>query len=214
MVTIRFDKLIRGAMLPMYEMLGQKAEFVVLRGDKLAAAIIKKIVEEAQEIPASGDIDKIITEIADVEQGLIDLKKLHGISDEQVETARLAKLAEKGGFSEGIFVHTLTLDEDDKWVSYYRNEPDKYEEMKVSGKDFDITTDNPLLPIGVYRHYKGMTYEIIGVGRHTESLEDYAVYTPLYEHDGLPDIWLRPLQMFMENVSFEGQSIPRFSKVD
>ncbi len=58
----------------------------------------------------------------------------------------------------------------------------------------------------IYEHYKGKLYQIINVGRHTETLEEYVVYT-LY---GDPDVWLRPLAMFLEDVVVEGKAVPRF----
>lgn len=50
------------------------------------------------------------------------------------------------------------------------------------------------LPLGTYRHFKGHTVELMGVGVHSETLEELAIY----EHDGL--LWVRPLVMFTEHV--------------
>jgi hypothetical protein len=66
---------------------------------------------------------------------------------------------------------------------------------------------------GIYEHYKGNRYEVTGVARHTETGEDYVVYTPLYEHPGQPNIWIRPLAMFMQTVEVKGEIISRFKKV-
>lgn len=129
MPTFQLNKMIRDDMIAMYEALGQKAVYRLLEGEELAAATIKKIVEEAEEIPADGDRVTIIKEIADVKQGLIDLQAYYDISDEEVDQARLKKLAAKGGFACGVFVETLTLKDDDTWVAYYRAEPDKYPEI-------------------------------------------------------------------------------------
>jgi len=61
--------------------------------------------------------------------------------------------------------------------------------------------------LGKYRHYKGNEYEVIGVAKHSETLEDLVVYRKLYDDRGL---WVRPLAMFLENVNVEAQDIPRF----
>jgi len=61
-----------------------------------------------------------------------------------------------------------------------------------------------------YEHYKGMRYKILGVGRHSESLEEMVVYQALY---GAGDIWVRPVTMFLENVLINGELTPRFKKV-
>lgn len=61
---------------------------------------------------------------------------------------------------------------------------------------------------GRYRHYKGNEYEVIGVARHSETDERVVVYRPLYNDSGL---WVRPLAMFTETVTVNGQSVPRFA---
>lgn len=71
----------------------------------------------------------------------------------------------------------------------------------------------PALPItrpGRYRHYKGGEYEVVGVARHSESLEPMVVYRPLYDDSGL---WVRPHAMFFEDVEVEGRRQPRFAFV-
>ena len=74
--------------------------------------------------------------------------------------------------------------------------------------------DMPTIGLGTYEHYKGKRYRVLGVGRHTEADEYFVVYAPLYEHDGQPDIWLRPYVMFTETIELEGRTIPRFKKID
>ena len=60
---------------------------------------------------------------------------------------------------------------------------------------------------GRYRHFKGNEYEVVGVARHSETLEPMVVYRPLYGEGGL---WVRPLAMFTETVVREGKPCPRF----
>jgi hypothetical protein len=78
----------------------------------------------------------------------------------------------------------------------------------------DEFADMPSIEPGVYEHYKGKRYEVLGIGRHTEQDEYFVVYTPLYDHSGQPDIWLRPYKMFTEIIfDKQGNSIPRFKKI-
>lgn len=140
MPTFQFKKLIRDDMIPMYEVVGQKAVYRYLTGQEFTAALIKKVVEEADEIPLDADRETALKEIADVMQALIDLQAQYGISDEEIERVRLSKLAEKGGFARGVFVETLTLRDDDSWVSYYRDEPDKFPEL--TNKVQDVSSEN------------------------------------------------------------------------
>jgi len=60
---------------------------------------------------------------------------------------------------------------------------------------------------GRYRHYKGNIYEVVGIARHSETEEEMVVYRKLY---GDHSLWVRPLGMFVEDVSVDGQSMPRF----
>jgi hypothetical protein len=62
----------------------------------------------------------------------------------------------------------------------------------------------------LYEHYKGLRYKIIGVARHSETLEELVVYQALYGEGG---IWVRPLAMFVENIVINGQTKPRFKLV-
>jgi hypothetical protein len=68
----------------------------------------------------------------------------------------------------------------------------------------------PDTPTGRYRHYKGGEYEVIGVVRHSESLEPLVLYRPLHGQSGM---WVRPFAMFSEQVEHDGQHQPRFSLV-
>jgi len=65
-------------------------------------------------------------------------------------------------------------------------------------------------PTGLYRHYKGGDYEVVGTVRHSETLEPMTLYRALYGERGL---WVRPAAMFGETIVFEGRSQPRFVKV-
>lgn len=60
---------------------------------------------------------------------------------------------------------------------------------------------------GIYRHYKGQLYEVIGTARHSETEEEMVVYRALYGEYGL---WVRPVSMFVESVVFHDETIPRF----
>ena len=61
-----------------------------------------------------------------------------------------------------------------------------------------------------YEHYKGFRYKVMGVARHSETLEELVVYQALYGEQG---IWVRPLLMFLENITLNGESRPRFKLI-
>ena len=68
------------------------------------------------------------------------------------------------------------------------------------------------IPIGRYQHYKGKFYQVIGVARHSETLEEMVVYQGEYNDPefGNNPIWVRPKQDFLATVEVNGQQIPRF----
>lgn len=60
---------------------------------------------------------------------------------------------------------------------------------------------------GVYQHYKGKYYEVLHLAHHAESEELMVVYKTLYDKEG---IWVRPYEMFIEDVSLKGKTVKRF----
>lgn len=69
---------------------------------------------------------------------------------------------------------------------------------------------------GVYRHYKGGTYRVLGVARNTETGEETVVYESLYDASDYPagSLWARPLAMFLETVEVGGAAVPRFARTE
>jgi hypothetical protein len=61
-----------------------------------------------------------------------------------------------------------------------------------------------------YRHFKGNEYLVLHLAKHSETLEELVVYQALYGEMG---IWVRPLEMFLEQVEAEGQLINRFEEL-
>ena len=66
-----------------------------------------------------------------------------------------------------------------------------------------------ILP-GRYRHFKGNEYEVLGVAKHSETLEEMVVYRALYGERGL---WVRPASMWNETVERDGKRFQRFTRI-
>ncbi len=66
------------------------------------------------------------------------------------------------------------------------------------------------IKLGKYRHFKGNEYEVIGVARDSETLEDTVVYRALYGEGGL---WVRNAKMFAETVTRDGKTFKRFTYI-
>lgn len=60
----------------------------------------------------------------------------------------------------------------------------------------------------MYKHYKGNLYKVIGVANHSETLEEFVVYQALY---GDKKMWIRPKDMFEEDIEIEGKNQKRFA---
>lgn len=63
---------------------------------------------------------------------------------------------------------------------------------------------------GLYKHYKGNTYEVLGMARYSETLESMVVYKAT---DQAGEVWVRPAAMFMETLMVEGTEKQRFEKI-
>src|SRR5436305_7880786 len=68
----------------------------------------------------------------------------------------------------------------------------------------------PISP-GRYRHFKGKEYSVVGIAHHSETLEELVVYRQEY---GNHRLWVRPKEMFLEEVKVDGQEAPRFQCLD
>ena len=65
-----------------------------------------------------------------------------------------------------------------------------------------------MIKTGFYRHFKGGRYEVIGLAKHSETLEEMVVYRALYGDGGL---WVRPAAMWNEVVEHDGKMVRRFT---
>ncbi|MCR4311573.1 MAG: DUF1653 domain-containing protein, partial [Candidatus Taylorbacteria bacterium] len=65
------------------------------------------------------------------------------------------------------------------------------------------------IKLGIYEHYKGKQYRVLGVAKHSETLEDVVVYEALYKNT-VSKLWVRPFEIFVQDVVYEGKAVPRF----
>lgn len=65
---------------------------------------------------------------------------------------------------------------------------------------------------GKYQHYKDNWYEVIGIAKHSETEEELVIYKALYQPEG-ENLWVRPLTMFLEHVTVNGNTVPRFKYI-
>jgi len=71
--------------------------------------------------------------------------------------------------------------------------------------------ENQLVIGGKYRHYKDKEYRVLHLATHSETGEQLVIYQALYGEMG---IWARPLDMFLETVEVNGETVFRFSYIE
>jgi hypothetical protein len=81
--------------------------------------------------------------------------------------------------------------------------------LGYSGRSYQLKQ----METGLYKHYKGKIYEVIGVAHHSETLEELVVYKATYQTEG-ENLWVRPIAMFNETISQNGESVKRFLKIE
>ena len=75
----------------------------------------------------------------------------------------------------------------------------------------DQPVDHPV-KTGIYEHYKGKRYRVLGTARHSETLEELVLYECLYPND-LGQIWIRPKALFFGRLTVDGRDVQRFRPV-
>ena len=83
-------------------------------------------------------------------------------------------------------------------------------EIKNNMKELQLSERAKNLKLGIYQHYKGGKYKIIGVAFHSETLEEMVIYQAQY---GENNYWVRPLKEFLEEVEYEGGKVIRFKLI-
>lgn len=67
-----------------------------------------------------------------------------------------------------------------------------------------------MIKLGKYKHFKGKEYEVVGIAKHSETLEEMVVYKALYGEGGL---WVRPACMWNETINRDGKTFKRFTHI-
>lgn len=167
--------------------------------------VFLNIKEKGEEIDCSEE-DKIVY-LQDVFEGDILLR---GKAAEKMKDAKciydyhidhtwyhIASKQQKFVLANGDIVFSFS--KHPKTVVVSDGEKDVYQEAKEN------------IELGLYQHYKGNKYEVIGIARHSETLKPMVIYRALY---GNGDIWCRPADMWNEMVIIDDVEITRFRKID
>lgn len=111
---------------------GMTSQVRTLSKDELILALKHKLLEEAEEVFSSPDIENLIEELADLKEVILSLMHFSSISEEVVEEKRLNKKSHSGGFEKGIYFYFVDIPLDCSDLQYFLDRPEKYPEIKVT----------------------------------------------------------------------------------
>jgi predicted house-cleaning noncanonical NTP pyrophosphatase (MazG superfamily) len=129
MLKFQFKKLVRDKIVDQQIASGAKPIYHRLAENELRHELVKKIQEESSEI-INTDHDTVAGEIADVQQAIDDLILACKLTKTEVADKQRLKNEKNGSFSKGIYVEYVEVDENDKWVNYYRENADRYPQIR------------------------------------------------------------------------------------
>lgn len=129
MPKFKFDKLVRDKVVDDQIASGAKPAYRALDPDEHRQELVRKIVEEAQEI-LKAPLEELAGELADVQQAIDDLRDLCGLSPADIAQAQEAKNEKKGAFKKGVYVDYVEVSEDNPWISHWRKNADRYPEIQ------------------------------------------------------------------------------------
>jgi predicted house-cleaning noncanonical NTP pyrophosphatase (MazG superfamily) len=126
------ETLVRDKMPKRMNKMGVYVEAYPLNSRELLDHLKMKLEEEVEEVLSAATAKDIKEEISDVIEVLYSIAKYYGLQIEHIEKKRLQKQAERGGFSKGLFVDFIEVEENNESqpvIEYCLSQPDKYPEI-------------------------------------------------------------------------------------
>lgn len=125
-----YDKLVRDKIVPkMHEEHQFPFGVRMLEDNEYRKTLAQKIIEEARELLSASTVDDQKNELIDVIELVETLKHALNLDDDDVHTRLQKKREKNGGFDTKTYVHHLGLNDDDPWVPYYSEKPEKSSEL-------------------------------------------------------------------------------------
>ncbi len=128
--SFKFDKLIRDKILDMMLTTNCIVHNKKLESTELVAALKDKLLEEAHEVAETKSVDELKEELADLLEVVYTILSAHKLEITEIEKIRETKKLHKGDFSQGIYVSSIEIDENNPEVNRYLARPDKYPQLK------------------------------------------------------------------------------------
>lgn len=124
-----YRKLIRDKILDHMLAAGERPEYRFLSDDEYLLELKKKLVEEAVEISPDKPED-LLDDLADLQEVIDCMLKAIGKNQQELRAAQHKKNAKVGSFKRRVFIETSALLEDNPWIEYLQDNPDRYPEIK------------------------------------------------------------------------------------
>ena len=129
MRTFGFNKLVRDKIVQQQQQDGGKPDYKVLEGKEYLEALKAKILEEAAEMNTE-EASGLVKELADLQEVIDCLVEAIGSTKDEVTKAQTEKNTKAGSFKKRLLVRTVAVPDDNEWIEYYMNNPDRYPEIK------------------------------------------------------------------------------------
>lgn len=130
MPTFKFAKLVRDKIVDQQIASGATPTYRLLTPAEHKHELLNKLIEEAREVEESS-AEEVVDELADLQQIIDDLRALYTLHASDVAAAQKRKKERSGGFTQGLYIESLELDEGNQWVAYYRRHGERYKEQRT-----------------------------------------------------------------------------------
>lgn len=129
-MRFRTNILVRDKRIEEMESVGILVDYKKLSQEEYIKALRKKVVEEAQEVADEENRDKLVYELADLQEVVQALTKALEITDSEISAAQNRKRDKSDGFQEMHFTNFVEIENDNPVIEYYLQRPNKYPEIK------------------------------------------------------------------------------------
>lgn len=129
MRKFKFAKLVRDKIVDQIVEAGNKPNWRTMSDQEYIEELKKKLLEEAQELPAEKN-DDLINELADIQEIMDKLLMALNIKSNELKAVQVKKNTKAGSFDKKLYVEDVETSDNSEWVNHYLASPEKYPEIK------------------------------------------------------------------------------------
>lgn len=128
MITFILNKLARDKTPERMEKMGITCQYTTVADQELLLSLQNKLIEETLEVTEAQNKKEVIAELADVAEVIDAIKKYYAITDQEISAEKKMRHDLRGGFEKGVFIHSISMADDNERVAYFKAAPKKYPE--------------------------------------------------------------------------------------